>query len=93
MTKTFLIAYDLNKGETSSEYQRLIREIKALGSWAKPLESTWFVACDSTTSGVRDHLKKFIDSNDELMVLDVTDDNWSSYKLSKDVTDWMHSNL
>ncbi len=93
MLQTFLIAYDLNKGETSSEYKRLIDQIKKLGSWAKPLESTWFVVSESSASEIRDHLKKFIDSNDELLVMNVTDDDWGTMGVDKKVTDWMKRNI
>ena len=93
MAKTFLVSYDLNKGETSSEYQRLIKEIKALGTWAKPLESTWFVVSESSASSIRDHLTQFIDGNDEILVMDVTDDNWASRGLNSDVVQWMKSHL
>lgn len=90
---TFLIGYDLNKDETSSEYQRLIKEIKALGTWAKPLESTWFVVSSSTASAIRDHLKQFLDSNDEMLVLNISDDDWATKGLNKDVTEWMKAHL
>ncbi len=93
MSRIFLIAYDLNKGETSSEYKRLIDQIKKLGSWAKPLESTWFVISESSASEIIDYLKKFIDSNDELLVMDVTDDDWATMGINKEVTDWMKENI
>ena len=91
MSRTFLIAYDLNKG--SSEYLRLIKEIKELGSWAKPLESTFFVVSSLTASDIRDHLNKFIDSNDELLVMDVTDDDWATHGVHKNVANWMKNNV
>ncbi len=93
MNKTFLIAYDLNKGETSSEYLRLIKEIKELGTWAKPLESTWLVVTTGSAATVRDHLNKFIDSNDELLVMDVSGDDWGTYGINADVTKWMNANI
>lgn len=93
MKKTFLIAYDLNKGETSAEYLRLIKEIKELGAWAKPLESTWFVVTTGTAAMVRDHLNKFIDINDELLVMDISGDDWGTYGVNADVTKWMNVNI
>lgn len=93
MRRTFLIAYDLNKGETSAEYQRLIKEIKSYGTWAKPLESTFFVSTESTAKDVRNYLKQFIDSNDELLILDVTEDDWATQGIDAKVTEWMKNNL
>lgn len=71
--KTFLIGYDLNK--SGQDYADLIKEIKALanGYWHH-LDSTWLirVADTQTVAAVRDVLKKHIDGNDELLVIDVT---------------------
>lgn len=93
MSHTLLISYDLGGPETSDSYKKLIEKIKALGTWAKPLESFWFVKTSDSASSVRDSLKPAMDSNDKLLVLDVTGVNWSSLNVSSDVTTWMKGNL
>jgi 23S rRNA pseudoU1915 N3-methylase RlmH len=42
---------------------------------------------------VRDEIEKQTDSNDKVLVLDVTGADWASNRLDKEVTDWMKKNL
>ena len=90
---TFLVGYDLNTYETAGEYQKLIKAIKELGTWAKPLESTFLVVSGLSASEIRDYLKNSTDSDDELLVMDVTDANWATWGIDKDVTSWMRNNI
>lgn len=67
---TLLIGYDLNRD--GQNYQDLIEAIKGYGTWWHHLDSTWLIKTDKTVVQVRDQLKAHIDSNDELLVVDVT---------------------
>lgn len=94
MGDTFLISYDLGVPETAEDYKKIINYIKSFGNWAKPLQSVWLVK--SSTKGcadIRDDIKKLIDSNDKVLVIKITGDNWASYNLSKEVVDWMKNNI
>lgn len=93
MLSTFLISYDLGGPETSAHYQSLIKAIQAMGAWAKPLESFWLIKTSNSASVVRTSLQGHLDSNDKLLVIDVTGANWSSYGLLKEVSDWMKVNM
>ena len=84
-----IISYDLNKPETSSDYEKLITYIKSLGSWAKPLESYWIVDTPKYCSTIRDEAKEYMDSNDEILVVSSPFESWASYGLSKSVTEWL----
>ncbi len=86
-----LIGYDLNR--PGQNYTSLIKEIKALGSCCRPLESTWVVKTPKTVSQVRDLLSGYVDHNDELLVMDVTDTSWASYNLDQDVAAWLKANV
>lgn len=79
--------------ETSTDYAKLISHIKSLGTWATPLKSQWFVVSEKTTSEIRTDLKNFIDANDKILVLDVTNDDWATWGISKEVTSWMKNNI
>jgi len=68
--KTYLIGYDLNA--PGKKYVNLHKKIRSLGSWWHRLGSTWLVACELTPAKIRDALKPFLDSNDELLVVRVT---------------------
>lgn len=86
--KTYLISYDLIKPESLPEYIRLINTIKSATYWAKPLKSVWLVKTTLTSAQIRDELRKVTDANDKILVIEVTN-NWASFNLPKEVTDWM----
>ena len=65
----------------------IIKYIKSLGTWATPLKSQWFVVSSKSCSEIRDGLKNTTDQNDKILVIDVTDDDWSTSNISIDVTD------
>ena len=69
---TKLIAYDLNG--PGQNYDNLIDGIKKLGAWWHHLDSTWLVKTAKSAEQVRDELKQHIDSDDELLVVNVTGD-------------------
>jgi hypothetical protein len=91
--KTHIISYDLGVPETSEDYKKLIACIKSLGGWAKPLYSVWFIKSDKTTLQIRDQIIKETDANDKLLVIEVTNSDWATSGLSKDVTNWMYINF
>lgn len=68
---TFLIAYDLKS--PGRDYASLTAAIKGLsGTWWHHLDSTWLLHSNLSVAQVRDRLKLELDSNDELLVIDVT---------------------
>lgn len=90
MKKIYLIGYDLNK--SGQNYTTLIHEIKKLGTWWHCLDSTFIIKSTSTAVAIRDYLQKFIDSNDELLVVNLTGEAaWIGF--SKECSDWLKKNL
>lgn len=65
---TLLIGYDLNN---QKNYDGLYGAIKSLGTWWHYLDSTWLVVTTHTPKDVRDRLNAYLDSDDELLVIDV----------------------
>ena len=90
---TYLISYDLSKPENSDDYKALIAYIKSFGLWAKPQKSLWIIKSPSTIDVVRTTIRQNMDSNDKLLVLDITGDNWATYNQSKTITDWLQKNV
>jgi len=90
---TYLLSYDLRVPETSADYDKLIAYIKSYGAWAKPLYSLWFIKTEKKCSQVRDEINKVTDANDRTLVIDVTNADWATSGVSKEVTDWMKKNL
>lgn len=68
--RTLLVGYDLNRPH--QDYASLIDALKGQQGWWHYLDSTWLVRSELSAKQFRDHLKPHIDSDDELLVIDVT---------------------
>ena len=88
---TILIGYDLNK--TGQDYNDLIEKIKSLGAWWHHLDSTWIVKTNQSAVAVRDMLGPLIDSNDELLVIDITGDAAAWKGFNERGSKWLKDNL
>jgi len=87
---TYVVSYDLIN---QKNYEGLIEEIKSsYGTWAKPLESFWLVKTSSSASQIRDELKKVLDKDDKLIVIEVGS-FCATYNVSNEVTAWIHDNI
>ncbi|MDX9860543.1 MAG: hypothetical protein RBS99_06455 [Rhodospirillales bacterium] len=84
-----LVTYDLNKETKRPNIVGAIKEIS--GSWAKLSESSYAVQTEQTPKTVYDGLKQFIDSNDNLYVINLRKPYYGQGP--KDVNDWLESNL
>lgn len=92
--KTYLISYDLIKPEDDVDYTSLINYIKSgFNGWAKLMKSTWLVRTNEDVSTVRTNLRQKMDTNDKLVVIDVSGSNWGTFNVSKTVTQWMQNNV
>lgn len=89
--KTFLISYDLTN-KTIFDYSKLITYIKSFNTWAKPLESVWLIKTDATVMDIVNQIRTVTSANDKILVIEVTN-NWASFNLSKEVTNWMQQGL
>ena len=85
------VNYDLRK--QGQDYTKLIDYLKSSGTWAKPLDSSFFVSTTLTAAQLRDGIMEHIDSNDAVVVVDVTSDDWAAFGISEKVTDWMKDEL
>lgn len=89
---TYLISYDLIK--PVQNYERVIAHIKRdYPLWAKPQKSLWLIKTGLSVSAVRDNIRNHVDSDDNVLVLDITNDNWATYNISSEVTQWMQNNI
>lgn len=72
----FFLEYDLRK---QRNYDALYTELGEFGA-IRILKSLWcFNRVGTSASGLRDHFKKLIDSDDGIMVSEVTD--WAAYNV------------
>jgi hypothetical protein len=86
-----LVGYDLNS--PGKDYKPLIERLKMFGSWWHNLDSTWLVKTTMTVTQVRDTLRPLMDTNDELLVLDVTGRAaaWTGFRAS--AGQWIKDNV
>jgi len=90
---TFMIGYDLNKPRGQNDYDNLHDAIKKIsGYYWHYLDSTWLVKSSKDAGGIRDYLKPYLDSGDELLVV-VLGANWASTGFDKEATDWLYANM
>lgn len=81
-----LISYDLH--QPGQKYQELFQAIKDIGPWWHYLESTWLVATTSTPSAVWDAISGPLDSNDTVLILNITGDNYQGM-LPEEAWSWI----
>lgn len=88
---TMLISYDLRS--PGKDYENLWKHLKSYSNWAKPLESFWLIKTSLSYESVWDETAKHIDSNDKLIVIDVTKDSakWRVY--NDEISQWIKNNL
>lgn len=63
----YIITYDLRV--PGRNYNDLIDAIKHYAHWGHLTESSWAVVTNKTTVEIRDDLKRFLDANDRLIVV------------------------
>lgn len=92
--KVFLIAYDLIKPE--KDYADLINAIRGIsGYWCHVQKSLWMVKAGSsaTAASIESIVAGATDSNDKVLVVDVTADAMAWVNLSQEISDWIKANF
>lgn len=85
---THLVSYDLSA--PGRDYSTLHTFLKSQSSWARVLESVWYVDTSLSTTALRDKLKSLIDANDHLLVVNVGRAALAWYNLDNEVASWFH---
>jgi hypothetical protein len=88
---TLLIGYDLNR--PGQNYPELIEYLKSYGTVWHYLDSTWLIVTWKSTIQVRDEIKAYVDSTDEVLVVNVTGDAWASFGLSDKANRWLKEQI
>lgn len=91
---TYLISYDLGVPETHSDYEKIKKYIDTFPDWMKPLKSQWFVVSNTKNAEkILDEIIAITDSNDKILVLKVTNEDWASYNLGSVPNQWLKKNF
>jgi len=89
---TILIAYDVHPARGAA-YDHLIHAIQSLGAWWHHLETVWIVRSGHTPNEIRDHLKPFIGTDDQLLVVDISGDRAGWAGVSDAGSKWLDENI
>ncbi len=87
---TFMVGYDLNK--PGQDYKDLTAKLKSYPAWWHHLDSTWLVVADTSAAAIRDELMALMDSNDHLLVIEVTGDGWASW-INGEANGWLKTHI
>lgn len=86
------VSYDLYQGNKNHNYDDLYNALKATGTWAKIVESTWLVETDESALDFTNRLLTHMDPQDRIAVMQVRGGvAWRG--LGKKVEDWINSNV
>ena len=85
----YSVSYDLRK--PGRNYDELYKVIKSAPSYCHPLESLWFIRTNETVQTWSDRLRKQIDENDLLFVVDITGQAYSGW-LPQSAWEWLKQN-
>lgn len=91
MNRALLINYNLLT--PGQKYAPLIELIKSSGTYCYLGGSVWAIVTTRTPQETVQAIRRVIDSNDQVIVLDVTNDSWWSAGYSQEVVDWLKNNL
>jgi hypothetical protein len=73
----FIVSYDLNGSKPS--HAEMDKHLGQLGSsWARILETVWYVGADETLETVYAHVAEILSGNDRLFVALATDAAWDN---------------
>jgi hypothetical protein len=86
----YLVSYDLNK--PIQNYTLLFEELKKTRAWWHHLDSTWIIKTTETIENFTDRIKAKIDSNDTLLVVDISADRYKGWLVPK-AWEWLKENI
>lgn len=85
-----LILISFNLADEPTHYREIVDNIKKLGAWARITPNTWCVKNSNLSAGeIRDEISSSFGPNDRLFVVDITNSEWASYYLPKEVAQWL----
>lgn len=84
-----LISYDLNK--KGQNYDALYEQIKTASDYCHMMESVWLISTSYNVEYWSDKLRKVMDNNDLLFVVDITEQKRNGW-LRGDVLRWITKN-
>lgn len=79
--------------DTSESYDKISTQIKQYDDWAKVFSRAWIVRTNKSSRRVRTELSDAIDGHGEILVINITDSAWASFRLDMGINEWMKTNV
>jgi hypothetical protein len=83
-----LISYSLSRPDMHQT--GLVHMICSLGRWWHPFETVWLVSTGYHANEVRDVLASQIDPRDQLLVIEVTGQRWTTSGFYPQAEEWLN---
>src|SRR4051812_22626567 len=87
---TIAVHYTLH--QPGRYYERLWARLRQLGA-VHVMDSFWMLKTNASTTDVFADIRRYVDANDEVLAMDVTDDNWWGNLKNQQVVAWMQANI
>jgi len=88
---TFLVTYTLDN--SSESYDNISSRLKHYPNWAKLFARVWIIRTSHSSKRVRDELSDAIYGKGQIVVINITDSAWATYRIKEDMLDWMKENI
>ena len=86
-----LVSYDLIA--PGRNYESIRGFLESHVNWAKPVQSLYLVKANKTAESLRNELNAYLDTNDKVIVVDVTKDAAAWKGLSDQISSWIKANI
>lgn len=87
---TYFVTYTL---DDKSSYAALSSRLRRYPNWGKLFARAWIIKTTRSSECVRDELIEAIDGQGRIVVINITDSAWATYRLDEDLLDWMKKNI
>ena len=88
----YLVSFSLNNED---DYDKVAESIRRNPKWARVIKNVWIVQTDSKLPAVRESISSILDRNSggTVLVMNIKNNQWGTYAINKEVTDWMKENI
>jgi len=87
---TLLISYHIGDHVPLDDF---FERIKKYPNWARLFPDVWIIRTRHNVRDVRDELEDTIRGKGEIFVVNITGAAWASYRIDKEIAEWIHKNL
>lgn len=84
---TLYITYLLD--DTDVDYSKISARIKKYPDWAKIMSRSWIIRTSKSSKTVRSELSNSIDGKGKILVINISDSAWASYRLGDEINEWL----